>query len=211
MGLGLLFLARHGLTAYNHEGRYQGQRDVPLTREGEIQARRLAARLHDIAFDAAWSSDLSRARDTAAAVLSACGGPALLTDPGFREMDYGLWEGLTFREAAQAHPAAWHDYQFGGDDATAPGGESIAQVADRCRATFDRLWDDGLDRVLLVAHGAVRKLLLLDLIGADRGLRRHIVIDNCSLTLLRYGGRTRPRILVMNDTSHLAAPPGEAP
>jgi broad specificity phosphatase PhoE len=206
MGLGLLFLARHGLTAYNHEGRYQGQRDVPLTREGEIQARRLAARLHDIAFDAAWASDLARARDTAAAVLAARERPPLVTDAGFREMDYGLWEGLTFREAAQSHPDAWRAYQFGGDDAGAPGGETIAQVAERSRATFDRLWHDGLDRVLIVAHGAVLKLLLLDLIGADRGLRRHIVIDNCSLTLLRYGGRARPRILVMNDTSHLQGP-----
>jgi broad specificity phosphatase PhoE len=203
MGLGLLFLVRHGITAYNHEGRYQGQRDVPLTPEGEGQARRLAARLHNIAFDAVWSSDLSRARDTAAAVVAAAGGPALATDPGFREMDYGLWEGLTFREAAAAAPEAWHAYQHGGDDAGAPGGETIAQVAERARAAFDQRWDDGLDRVLLVAHGAVLKLLLLDLLGADRALRRHIVIDNCSLTLLRYGGRTRPRILVMNDTCHL--------
>jgi broad specificity phosphatase PhoE len=206
MRLGLLFLVRHGVTAYNHEGRYQGQRDVPLSPEGEIQARRLAARLHATPFDAVWSSDLARARDTAAAVVAAAGGPGLRTEPGFREMDYGLWEGLTFREAAAAHPAAWRDYQQGGDEAGAPGGETIGQVAGRARAAFDRLWDDGYDRVLLVAHGAVLKLLLLDLIGADRGLRRHMVIDNCSLTLLRYGGRARPRILTLNDTCHLEHP-----
>jgi len=199
MGLALLFLVRHGVTAYNHEGRYQGQRDVPLAPEGVVQAQRLAQRLHHTAFDAAWSSDLSRAADTATAVV----GSALVTDPGFREMDYGLWEGLTFREAAASHPEAWQAYQHGGDDAGAPGGESIAQVAARVRAAFEQRWQEHHDRVLIVAHGAVLKLLLLDLIGADRSLRRHIVIDNCSLTLLRYGGRTRPRILTLNDTCHL--------
>lgn len=203
MGLGLLFLVRHGVTAYNHEGRYQGQRDVPLAPEGEDQARRLAARLHNTRFDAAWSSDLARARDTAALVLAACGGPALKVTPALREMDYGAWEGRTFPEVADRWPAEWRAYQHGGDQAAAPGGESVAQTAARVQQAFTALWGDGHDRVLIVAHGAVLKLLVLDLIGADRGLRRHFVIDNCSLTLLRYGGRARPRILCLNDTCHL--------
>jgi broad specificity phosphatase PhoE len=202
MGLALVYLVRHGVTAYNHEGRYQGQRDVPLAPEGREQAERLAARLRATPFDAAWSSDLVRARDTAAAVLRGRPGPELQVSAGFREMDYGAWEGLTFREVAARYPSAWHAYQTGGEDVAPPGGESVAQVVARARAAFAALWRDDLEHVLLVAHGAVLKLLLLDLLGADRGLRRSLVLDNASVSLLRLG-RGRPRLLLLNDTCHL--------
>ena len=67
--MGQLYIARHGETVWNREGRIQGHTDVGLSGRGLEQARLLAERLKPVRFDAAYASDLSRASDTAAAIL----------------------------------------------------------------------------------------------------------------------------------------------
>jgi probable phosphoglycerate mutase len=93
----VLLLVRHGETDWNAEGRLQGHTDTPLNDFGRRQARALAEDLADEALDAVYSSDLSRARETAE-ILAGRLGLSVVLDRGLREKDWGTWEGLTSAE-----------------------------------------------------------------------------------------------------------------
>ena len=98
-----VFLLRHGQTAWNAEMRIQGQLDIPLDDTGLWQAQRLALALSGEHLDAVYSSDLQRARQTAAPLAAAAGLPVQL-DPGLRERGFGSWEGHTYAEMEQRYP-----------------------------------------------------------------------------------------------------------
>lgn len=201
--MGLIYLARHGTTAWNEEGRLQGHRDIPLSPTGRAEAALLAKRLAHLHFDAIAASDLQRARETAEIVANGLRHPVqveILSE--LREMGFGVWEGLTPAEVATQDPEGLSACRRDPVGAAPPGGESPRQVAERVRRAFDTLWGSGRRRILVVSHGGVLKLLILSLLGADLALRRRLVLDPASLSVLRYesGGA---RLLKLNDTCHL--------
>ena len=98
-----LICVRHGRTAWNADKRFQGHADIPLDDEGRAQATALAALLRDERIDAAVSSDLERAAETARIVLGSRDLPLRL-DPDWREMRFGDWEGLTWEQIVAANP-----------------------------------------------------------------------------------------------------------
>jgi broad specificity phosphatase PhoE len=146
-----LLLARHGQSDWNRARRWQGFADRPLTDHGRAQAAELAERLADIALDAVYSSDLRRARDTAAAVARAQGLEAT-TVPELREVNVGSWEGLTREEAEARFPDGFRRWQAGGtgwDD-----GESYGEMSSRVLRAVDEIARRHAGgRVLIVAHG----------------------------------------------------------
>src|SRR5437660_11939806 len=97
-----ILLVRHGETAWNREGRYQGRTDIPLSPDGERQVRALGARLASIPLAAAVASPLSRARTTAEAVLAGRTLPLEL-DAGLLEISHGEWEGKLASDVARDH------------------------------------------------------------------------------------------------------------
>src|SRR5512136_2901741 len=99
-----LCLVRHGETAWNAEGRVQGQTDVPLNELGHVQARSVAAALARERFGALYTSDLTRVRQTARPAAE-CFGLAPRAEPRLRERHYGVFETLTYREAKERFPA----------------------------------------------------------------------------------------------------------
>ncbi|HEY6003567.1 MAG TPA: histidine phosphatase family protein [Anaeromyxobacter sp.] len=125
-----LLLVRHGETEARARGIIAGRLDVPLSRRGREQARAVGASLRDVPLGAVYSSTSQRALDTACAVAK----PhrlAVISDPGLREIDFGMVEGLTFDEVAARFPnvaAAWvsrpHEVAF-------PGGECLAAMRER--------------------------------------------------------------------------------
>ena len=92
-----LIVLRHGRTAWNATGRFQGQADIGLDERGRAQAERAAELLAELAPTEIHSSDLSRARQTAAPLAARCGLP-VHTDERLREIHVGTWEGLTIEE-----------------------------------------------------------------------------------------------------------------
>ena len=98
-----LYIVRHGETAWNLEQRIQGQLDIPLNDTGRGQAARMAQALAGEGIAAVYSSDLSRAAETAAALAQAAGLP-LRTDPSLRERGFGHFEGVTPRRSSTARP-----------------------------------------------------------------------------------------------------------
>jgi len=150
---------RHGRTAWNADSRIQGHTDIELDALGEWQARQVAQALGDEPLQAVYSSDLQRARQTAAP-LAARQGLELRIDAGLRERGFGEFEGLSFAQIEQRWPeqaTAWRkrDPDFG-----ACGGEVLRDFRDRVVATVRRLAQAHRGQsIALVTHGGVLDLL----------------------------------------------------
>ncbi|HJY67123.1 MAG TPA: histidine phosphatase family protein, partial [Streptosporangiaceae bacterium] len=120
-------LLRHGQTPMSVQKRYAGRTDAPLTEVGVQQAAAAAKRLASAGLGVIVTSPLLRTVQTAQAV-AAVTGAAVVTDDGFRETDFGAWEGLTFAEVRERWPAeitAW----LADPDVAPPGGESFTDVS----------------------------------------------------------------------------------
>ena len=98
-----LIFIRHGITDWNHQKRYQGHTDIPLNEKGREQAQQTAHRLEKFTFDLMYSSDLSRAYETAT-IVRGSRELEIIKEPGLRETNYGVWEGLTMVEIKAQYP-----------------------------------------------------------------------------------------------------------
>ncbi len=151
-----LLLVRHGQSLWNAEGRWQGQADPPLSPLGESQSAEAAERLAAMGFTAVVTSDLVRARRTAEIIAGALGLADVRLEPGLREIDVGVWTGLTRPEIEACWPGELADWSEGRSEAP-PGGESRQHLAARARRALVRVAGAAPPgaRLLLVTHGAL--------------------------------------------------------
>jgi broad specificity phosphatase PhoE len=161
---GGIYLARHGRTAYNLEGRFQGQQEVPLDELGREQAAELGE--HALAYDfaALWCSPLRRARETAEAVAAATG----LTpreDARFMETDAGDWTDRTFADVRAESPDLFDAFASAHPDFAFPGGESFVQQEERVDAALRDVEAAATLPALVVCHGMVIRAALSVRIG----------------------------------------------
>ena len=179
-----LLLVRHGETAWNAAGRFQGQSDVPLNPTGQRQAGALARLLAAEGVEALYSSDLRRAWETADSIATSLGLSVQL-EPRLREMAFGHWEGLTFAETQQRHPrtlAAWQEDPM---QMAPPGGETLLQVANRVNAALQGIITARqAQTVVLVAHGGPLRVLLCLVLGLPARAHWQFVITPGSLSEL---------------------------
>jgi broad specificity phosphatase PhoE len=211
-------LTRHGLTDRSYPEQHLGQRvDVGLSVAGRAQAVALAARIGAEHFDRIIASPLLRARETARTVA---GDRPVELDARLAEMDYGRWEGLTYEQidaTDASYRARWEADPAG---LRCPDGESGEDVAGRARAFLEDLlaWaapaTEGQQIVLTVAHSTFNRVLLCVAMGVPvRDYRRRFAQGQGNLTVIRWSSGAHVadgRLLVANDTSHLAAP-GQSP
>jgi broad specificity phosphatase PhoE len=154
----ILYLVRHGETAWNREGRVQGHLDSPLTARGIVQARQvgatLAALLEGEQPVALVASPLGRTRHTAELMLEALGGrvAAVRFDDRLKEIGWGRWEGLTRSEIAAREPATFAAHQRDPWTVGPPGGESWAMLSLRVAAWLESVGQE--PRLVVVGHGA---------------------------------------------------------
>ncbi len=152
-----VFLARHGETAWNAEGRLQGGTDIPLNARGRVQAKELAALVRDAGVSAVMSSDLARARETAEIVAETLGLSeercAAVIDAGLRERRFGIFEGLTPAECEVQYRVEWRAWK---EQLTPPAGgeatEAVFARFDRAIENAGRIGDE-VGPVLVVSHG----------------------------------------------------------
>jgi len=181
-----LLCVRHGRTAWNAEKRFQGHTDVALDDEGLAQARALAALLAGERIDAAASSDLARAVETARIVL----GPRkveLQLDPDWREMRFGEWEGLTWDQIRAANPEL-DPAAHASVKAYAPrGGETFAELCTRIARAVERsvaaVPDDGV--ALIATHAGPLHALLDVLLGESERAALKVRFLTASITRFR--------------------------
>ncbi|HEY2141003.1 MAG TPA: histidine phosphatase family protein [Solirubrobacteraceae bacterium] len=158
-----VYLARHGQTAYNLEGRFQGQLPVPLDETGRAQAAELAERASAHAFARLWCSPLLRARETADAIAGALGLEPR-EDSRLMETDAGDWTDRSFAEVQTQAPERFAAFVRGDPDFAFPGGESFAQQSVRVAAALAEIERDELP-ALVVCHGGVIRIALFQRAG----------------------------------------------
>ena len=146
-----LVLARHGRTAWNAAGRFQGHSDPPLDSAGRLQALELAAQLAPLGPDLVVSSDLRRARSTAQRVVAASGADFEIY-PDLREVYLGGWEGLNREEAQAEFPEeflAWSS----GSPVRRGGGETTDEAGRRAASAIGEAMRGQPGLVVVVSHG----------------------------------------------------------
>jgi probable phosphoglycerate mutase len=177
-----LILLRHGRTAWNDAGRAQGHQDVELDAVGHAQAAGVAPHLAGLGPSALWCSDLTRARQTAAALEEATGLTARV-DARLREYDVGARQGMTAAEFSAAFPEAYDAWRAGDDLVTVPGSEGAEEVRARMLPALQEALD-GLapgQTGVVVTHGASLKVGLLGLLGWPGSLAAELRgVDNCA-------------------------------
>ena len=188
-----LLLLRHGRTAWNEQSRFQGQLDVGLDDVGRRQAERAAELLARLRPDVLVSSDLSRARDTAAALGRRTGREVVL-EPRLRETYAGAWQGLTSTEIDERFGAARMSWRSGSDEPAGGDGERRSEVGARVAAGLlehaGRLPAGGL--LVAATHGGAASSGLHTLLGVPRENWPVLSgLANCHWSLLieRSGGR----------------------
>jgi broad specificity phosphatase PhoE len=148
-----LCLIRHGQTNWNLEGRYHGQRDVPLNETGRAQARALALQLQDQPFSSIYSSDLQRARETAEIIAEAIHVPIML-EPRLREINQGDWEGQLVETIKDRYTGLWLERIIDPINVRPPRGETVGEVAERVYSALDDIAKIFTTRpVIICSHG----------------------------------------------------------
>lgn len=163
-----VLLARHGETDDNRPPlRFQGWHDTPLNETGRRQAAELAERVSGEGIVALWSSDLSRARETAEIVGERIGLEVRL-DPRLREGNRGRWEGRLFRDVAGDEPELYAAWMRAGPHWRFPGGESLEEQQQRVAACLEEIRSAGELPALAVCHGGSIRVMLC--LSDPRGL-----------------------------------------
>ncbi len=156
-----IYLVRHGQTVMNVQVRFRGRLDVPLNDQGRREAWLAARGLADAGLAAAYTSPLCRAREVAEAIAEVTG-VEVREQPELINVDYGEWEGLTKEECAHRYPEEWRRYRELPQEAVCPGGEALANAADRLVDGLVSLGRRHLGQaVAAVTHGAMVRLALL--------------------------------------------------
>ena len=205
---------RHGRTAWNDAGRFQGQTDIPLDDHGVEQARRAAAHLVDLAPHAIIVSDLQRARATAAPLTELTGLTAVI-DADLRETWAGEWEGLTHVEIRERYGDALDRWSTGAD-LRPGGGETRLEVALRVRRAVDRALESlpSGGTLVVVTHGGAARAGICSFLGLPPENWGALgVLANCSWSVLvesgTYEGSIRWRLMEYNARSLPTAAVGD--
>ena len=207
-----VLLARHGETAWNAEGRYQGQSDIALSAVGEAQARALGVRLREVCIDRAVASPLSRAKRTAELALGENRAAMLATDAGFQEIAHGDWEGLLAHEIHARDGERLRTWRDAPHEVLMPQGESLQHVLDRAWPALVQACD-GLaadDTLLVVAHDAVNRVLLCRVLGLPLSRLWSFRQAPTTLNLLEGPDVDHLDLVRLNDCTHHTALFGEA-
>ena len=193
--LPVIYLARHGETAWSLTGQHTGLTDVPLTKRGERNARRLGERLAGLVFAKVFTSPLQRAARTCEL---AGFGAAVQIEADLVEWNYGKYEGLRTVEIHAEHPG-WQVFRDG-----CPGGEMPDQVGARADHIVRRVRAIKGD-VLIFSSGHFLRVLAARWLGLEPAAGRLFMLNTASVSVLGYENNlAQPVIRLWNDTSHAA-------
>ena len=207
-----ILLARHGETAWNAEGRYQGQEDIPLSPVGEAQARALGERLRGVHIDRAVASPLARALRTAELALGDARLGLLTTDAGLKEIAHGEWEGLLANEIRERDADRLHAWRHAPHEVLMPQGESLQHVLERAWPAFANACAGmgAHETLLVVAHDAVNRVLLCRILNIPLSKLWSFRQAPTTLNLLEGPDVDHLDVVRLNDCSHHTALFGEA-
>ena len=194
--LPIVYLARHGETAWTLSGQHTGLTDLPLTERGERNARRLEERLRGVTFAKVFTSPLQRATRTCE--LAGFGAVAEI-DRNLLEWNYGEYEGRLTTEIHKERP----DWQLFRDGC--PGGESPSEVGTRADRVVKRVRAVEGD-VLVFSSGHSLRVFAARWLGLDAAFGRYFLLNTASLSALGYEHNlSEPVIRLWDDTRHVGS------
>lgn len=189
-----IYLARHGETEWSLSGQHTGATDIPLTQNGERNARNLGERLRGTPFAKVLTSPLQRARRTCE--LAGFGAHAEV-DPDLVEWNYGDYEGKRTADIRKERPD-WFLFRDG-----CPGGESPDAIAARADRVVARLRNLNAD-VIVFSHGHFLRVLGARWLGLSAADGRLLLLTTASLSILGYEhNRNEPVLRLWNDDRHV--------
>ncbi|MBS3933203.1 MAG: histidine phosphatase family protein [Truepera sp.] len=198
-----LTLIRHALTEWNSSGKFQGHSDIPLSTQGQAQARSLGKRLVKLGnVDLIYCSPLRRTVSTAQLALP---GRELRLEPRLMELNFGQFEGKTMAENQQ--DAAWAQWMAEPFNTATPGGESYAELRRRAVAWMNELPDKG--HVVAFTHSGTIQMLLSHCLGLEHPRwRKRLFLRPTSITRILV---KEHEVIVerVNDTRHLPNESGD--
>jgi phosphoserine phosphatase len=195
-----IILARHGQTIWNKERRFQGQTDIPLSKEGVKQAKALAKRIKNLKISKIYTSQLKRAIHTADIIAK----PAKLTVEKIKELNersYGAWEGLFWEDKNKELNGSLKACEL---DVIPEGGESLAQVQKGILGVFNPLIKKHQgETILIVCHGIVIRVLISHLtkLSPKEVMEKKIPNTSISIFYLEDNGKIIEEVI--GDASHL--------
>ena len=197
-----ILLVRHGETDWNASGRIQGHSDTPLNAAGRQQAQRVAQRLAREPIRALYSSDLSRAFETAT-IIGVPLGLTVVASPRLRERQYGVWEGLTSAEIQARYPEQFAIWRARSTDFAPPQGETRSELLTRALAELETIARRHVSEVVVVVtHGGLCYVLINHILGSVDGDRREFTFGNASIHTLEVSGN-QWSVISVNETAHL--------
>jgi phosphoserine phosphatase len=208
-----ILLVRHGETAWNRDGRYQGRTDIPLSEVGQTQVRALGERLRQIPIAYAVASPLSRARTTAEAILAGRE-VALELDDGLLEISHGDWEGKLASEVERSHAELFGVWKTapGRHSPAGPNAETLGDVEARAWPVLERVCArlGPNDTALIAAHDAVNRVLLCRTLGLPLERVWRFRQAPAALNVLAGPSLAELQVVRLNDAAHVAPLLGEA-
>jgi alpha-ribazole phosphatase/probable phosphoglycerate mutase len=197
-------LVRHGETAWNAGLKFQGHTDVPLSQRGIEQAGSLARRLNNRKFTAFYASDLTRAIETAE-IVAVPHGLAVKPVPALREVNFGSWEGLTFKEIKERFTELAQRWCDNPMDIPVPEGETLAELALRVNGAVRWILEHHLDgqEVVVVSHGGPIRIIIATMLGMDLNQYWRLRLDNACLNIIDFSSSDSGVLALFNDRSHL--------
>src|SRR4051812_39238986 len=198
-----LCLVRHGETAWNAEGRVQGQLDVPLNATGLAQARAVAAVLKNESFTAIYSSDLIRAQQTAQPVADLLKKKVVL-DEKLRERHYGAFQGMTYAEAKAQLPEGYARFRARDPEYDFASGESLRDFSGRSLLFIrEAVQKHEGENLLLFTHGGVLEMVYRHATGRGLSTPRDFEIPNAAINRIEIGA-TGWRVESWAEIGHLS-------
>jgi len=202
-----IILVRHGETDWNKQGRFQGQIDIPLNQNGKAQAQAASEFLKNISIQKAFSSSLSRPRETAQIILKKHPGITISLKDNLKEIGHGKWEGKLESEIDSEWPDLLKKWKILPEEVQMPDGENIKEVSSRSIAGWIEICKNlkNNETALVVAHDAVNKTILCHLLGLTPSEIWMVKQGNGGITVIDLSEKEDQidQIACLNITSHL--------
>ncbi len=197
-----IILVRHGQTPWNKDKIFRGSKDIPLNDQGREEARLAGEWLKGETMQAAYTSPLSRSRDTALAIAGHHG--VTVQDlPGLSDLCYGDWEGVPLTEVKIKFADLYRQWETAPQTVRFPGGETLEELRQRSMSAVEEVVRRHPDQVVLLsAHRAVNKVLIAALIGLDNSHFWRIGQDTTAVNRFTWDGNIW-HIMAINDICHL--------
>ncbi|RJQ27914.1 MAG: alpha-ribazole phosphatase [Peptococcaceae bacterium] len=199
-----VFLVRHGETIWNATMRYQGHTDIPLSENGLRQAEMLSKKLAGEKISSFYASDLQRAYRTAEILAAPYGLPVVKT-AALRELNFGVWEGLTAKQIKEGYAQMFKEWWSAPLTTRISEGETLAEVVERCLVTLQEIVSRHKgEQVVVVSHGGTIRCIVGSVLGMNLNQYWRLRLDNTALSIIDFPEWDKGILALYNDCSHLS-------